>query len=1326
MIADPLDTNSQSNYTLKFPSQSYNGHTMDRWEIYGQYFTFVGRFGDQIGYSSLPEDLKTASVANYFGVLQISSGVGTVVCGSSGEVANDPTKDELFRFRVDDTVSDSSQRSSLFHMTVLQNSDQLRQRMAWALSQIFPIGPNSVGDSQTNEDWLNYYDIFVRNAFGNYFDVLKQVAFSPMMGEMLSYRGSRSTELYKSWYNITVNPDENFAREIMQLMTIGLVKLNMDGTPVLDINGNAVQTYTIDDIVAGARAWTGFDNYPARANLESSTSRVDPMKITASYRDRFPKLNLYDGYHGDGYPLCAQLPSKPFLRIGAKYQILGSSSLPELQYYRSTVTTPYPDQSHVWLSSNSQLFQLLCAKSGVSCTFPTIVTLQSDLNCTGIECNLDTLSVVQLSGYNISYEYIRIPCVEQTIVPNAVKVQHPYGRYVCTDRRLPIAQTGCCYFSGYLRRWSLPSPCKYVSEVMTYDTAMKRCSDLGVAKNLTSNYYFLCEYGGLGGYNNTDTDPNNDDICLAYRWHFWSNETCNVNIKINLNSGKISVIHQSNPIDTSDSSFIPWDYLGNNTVTWFSVAWVNQLYPTSCLSPCFNFTGYDGNGGCVCPTVVTESPVFTSQPADLTLISSANLFVGSLAPSRYGSGAYGAMNTWTSGNIVRKYWIPTGGTISDVRTIFQVVEKGVTKYFMNMKSMVSVTVGSATYSFRNPVQFHTMQDLQLRDALYETDALLEHLFYHDNTAPFVSFRIIQRFGISNPSPRYVKVVATAFTQGNYTSGGQTFGSGKYGDLAATVAAVLLDREAREPILDADPVHGSLKEPLLRVLQFMRAMEFKSNVSLPLVLFESMDVKIGQQAYGFPSIFSFFLPEYKPPGVLSLASLRSPESYVLNTPTALGLASGLISLVKYGLRDCQGGFGENVGCPSKEGDYSNSWGQLGYTPANYSSSAIIDNLALLLTPGRLNADNRNVILQALSNASLTNSSKLRLAQQLFCILPEYNSNGVVQMNGTARPSPPSRNNATKPYKAIVYFFLEGGADTFNLLVPYGNCAGTDMYAQYQTVRSTIALPKSKLLQIDATGSGQVCNTFGIHNKLPYLKFLYDNQTAAFLANTGVLMKYSTPKNYIQNNPTELFAHNVMQQESKLVDPFDHIAGTGVLGRMLTLLSKKAYQGDPVSVNGQASVLQGETGISPSVIFLSSSGASTFNPNPSIPNMQTYLNTLNNASKMMSNLYGETWSSVFTNGVSENANIMAAMNSFTLLTSNTWVRDTTIEKQLSIAAQLIGSAAARKTERDAFYVSLGGFDTHADVATNLDSLYDQVNQAIEGFVKEMITTISTVCC
>ena len=93
------------------------------------------------------------------------------------------------------------------------------------------------------------------------------------------------------------------------------------------------------------------------------------------------------------------------------------------------------------------------------------------------------------------------------------------------------------------------------------------------------------------------------------------------------------------------------------------------------------------------------------------------------------------------------------------------------------------------------------------DAEYETAALIDHLFYHPSTAPFISRLLLQRFITSNPSPRYVGVVSVALSTGSYDG---TVYSGQYGDLAAAVAAILLDREARSEVLDLEPTYGKVE------------------------------------------------------------------------------------------------------------------------------------------------------------------------------------------------------------------------------------------------------------------------------------------------------------------------------------------------------------------------------------------------------------------------------------------------------------------------------------------------------------------------------------
>lgn len=155
---------------------------------------------------------------------------------------------------------------------------------------------------------MKYYDIFVRNAFGNYRDILKEVSYSPVMAGMLSYHGSRSTASVYEYERTVEFADENYAREIMQLFTTGLFVLNDDGTGKVGEDGLPLRVYTNSDIEEYARVWTGFVSQHARGNAEIryDNNRIDPMRILEGHRDKFPKMGLNRVYIGDGTFACSR------------------------------------------------------------------------------------------------------------------------------------------------------------------------------------------------------------------------------------------------------------------------------------------------------------------------------------------------------------------------------------------------------------------------------------------------------------------------------------------------------------------------------------------------------------------------------------------------------------------------------------------------------------------------------------------------------------------------------------------------------------------------------------------------------------------------------------------------------------------------------------------------------------------------------------------------------------------------------------------------------------------------------------------------------------
>lgn len=339
------------------------------------------------------------------------------------------------------------------------------------------------------------------------------------------------------------------------------------------------------------------------------------------------------------------------------------------------------------------------------------------------------------------------------------------------------------------------------------------------------------------------------------------------------------------------------------------------------------------------------------------------------------------------------------------------------------------------------------EEIALRDAYYETDAVIDHLAYHENTPPFISKNLIQHFGISNPSPRYIETVATAFRTGSYVfkqagSPNVSFGDNKWGDLSAVAAAILLDREARDAVVESDPVHGSVKEPIAKVVSLMRSMEYTraehAKLKYP-ILSSGLRERIGQMPYEAPDVFSFFGPDYQPPGEFSQASLVSPESQVLSMITILGMSNGLSALIKNGMTSCSYGFGRGV--RSYSCDYPD--GRLAYMPSAAANTAekTIDELSLLLTCGRLSDENKAIVLDKYNQvlASDTADKALQVAQQLIVHSPEFQTSSIVRKAGSSRASHGSAGSTNEPYKAVINVNLFGGMDSFYMLSPHSSCS-----------------------------------------------------------------------------------------------------------------------------------------------------------------------------------------------------------------------------------------------------------------------------------------------
>jgi len=137
---------------------------------------------------------------------------------------------------------------------LMSGPDMMRKRMALALSEQFVVAMTGDYFTWRSHAFAHYWDTLVRNAFGNFRQLLQDVTLHPAMGFYLNTKGSQKEDARTGRL-----PDENYAREVMQLFTIGLYQLNPDGTEKHDANGKPIETYTQSDVSNLARVFTGYD-----------------------------------------------------------------------------------------------------------------------------------------------------------------------------------------------------------------------------------------------------------------------------------------------------------------------------------------------------------------------------------------------------------------------------------------------------------------------------------------------------------------------------------------------------------------------------------------------------------------------------------------------------------------------------------------------------------------------------------------------------------------------------------------------------------------------------------------------------------------------------------------------------------------------------------------------------------------------------------------------------------------------------------------------------------------------------------------------------------
>jgi len=174
------------------------------------------------------------------------------------------------------------QHINAWWMRSLTANDQLRQRVAFALSEIMVV--SQFGVNADMRAMSNYYDVLLRNAFGNYRNLLEDVTLNPVMGEYLSMLRNEKPDLDRN-----IRPDENYAREMMQLFSIGLLELENSGEAKLDAQGNTIPTYNQDIIEGFAHVFTGW-----------TWSNAEDFYWWAENRDLISPMKAFAEFHAEG------------------------------------------------------------------------------------------------------------------------------------------------------------------------------------------------------------------------------------------------------------------------------------------------------------------------------------------------------------------------------------------------------------------------------------------------------------------------------------------------------------------------------------------------------------------------------------------------------------------------------------------------------------------------------------------------------------------------------------------------------------------------------------------------------------------------------------------------------------------------------------------------------------------------------------------------------------------------------------------------------------------------------------------------------------------
>ena len=220
--------------------------------------------------------------------------------------------------------------------------------------------------------------------------------------------------------------------------------------------------------------------------------------------------------------------------------------------------------------------------------------------------------------------------------------------------------------------------------------------------------------------------------------------------------------------------------------------------------------------------------------------------------------------------------------------------------------------------------------------------------------------------------------------------------------------------------------------------------------------------------------------------------------------------------------------------------------------------------------------------------------------------------------------------------------------------------------------------------------------------------------------GVLFEGNvTKENWNIRTPAQLFAHNAQRKHIQQIDPFQDLAGTGILGRIADVLTERGLQTGSFSISGKNFVLEGASSqSSPDIHYISNTGdISQFNEYPSTNDMDALMSNINQPTMSTSGKFGKTWSGMWEQSVRQNDVYNNVLNALSLDVTSSYP-STNLGRSLEQISRIIQARNEFGHDRQFFFVSDDGWDTHTNQGEILDVKLPDLNDCIDAFKAEMV--------